>query len=126
MYQILFYTWLRTITKRPFGAVSTRLAELHCILLALALLELVVQERAGLLVSPVHLETLKKHLFVRSTSTLKNLLLLLHHVISSNLRGLHSFTASSSHGTCSSSDRSVGNRGTSSECHTLGNGRANT
>merc|ERR1719261_821623 len=124
MYQILFYTWLRTITKRPFGVVSTRLAELHCILLALALLELVVQERAGLLVSPVHLETLKKHLFVRSTGTLKNLLLLLllHHVISSNLRGLHSFTASSSHGTCSSSDRSVGNRGTSSESHTLGNG----
>ena len=105
---------------------STNLTKRHRTALALALLKILIQERARLLVSLVDLKTLEKHSFVITTSTLHLLLLLVHgRSTGLSLRGglaTSTSTKASSHG----SDSLVSNGGTSTESHTLSNGGSNS
>mmetsp|Transcript_13870 Transcript_13870/g.39962 ORF Transcript_13870/g.39962 Transcript_13870/m.39962 type:complete len:212 (+) Transcript_13870:181-816(+) len=105
------------------------LAKLNLVLLALALLKLLIQEGASLLVSTIDLEALVEHLLVLSASSLNLLLLLLLVLrVASLFIGLRSRFATTSTGQSASrsADSTMSNGGTSTKCHTLGNGGSNS
>jgi hypothetical protein len=98
---------------------SHELIEGHGVISTLTSLEIIVQERARLLISLVHLKALKKHLLVLDTSSLE--LLLLHGLVII-LLGWGLFAASTGHGTGNSTYGTVCNGRSSTKGHTLGNG----
>jgi hypothetical protein len=107
--------------------IQTNLTKLHRSVRLLALLKILKQERACLLVSVVDLKTLVKHSFVLATSALQLLLLLLHDGSSTGLGGRGGgLAASSTHASNSGSNSLVRNGGTSTESHTLSNGGSNS
>jgi hypothetical protein len=104
---------------------TTNLIKLHRTALALALLKVLKQERARLLISLVDLQTFVEHGFVVATWALQ---LLLVHNRGADLRLLGGDLASTASTKASSngSDSLVSNGRTSTESHTLSNGGSNS
>ena len=81
-------------------------------------LELIIQEATSLLISPIHLQTIKKHFFILSTGPSKSLMM---HWLLNGLHLLNQLLLPPER-IGDSSNGAVGNGRSSPECHALGDG----